>query len=377
MQGSAPTEALRWFTPQEVERAHRYHEPLHRLLVADLALSLGLLAALSFSVAGDWLDDRLGGLPWWGETLAFCALVLAVSNAIRLPASAWRWLVHERRYGLSTQTTRGFAADRAKGLAVSVTLTSASLLGLVGLARALPRAWPAPAAAGAALLVVLAGFAAPVLLEPLFNRFRPLAEPELAEALRALARRAGVPVREVLVADASRRTRRLNAYVSGFGRTRRIVLYDTLLENADRDELVLVTAHELAHARERHVLKGTALGALGAALGVLAVWALLSSEPVLASIGASGASDPRVVPFVLLVFSGLELLASPLASALSRSFERLADRVSLELGGSREAYVRLHLDLARSNLADLDPPRAFYFLFASHPTPPERLAARG
>jgi len=374
MQGS---HASGGFTHDDVELARRYHRPLYRLLALDILLSVGVLAALSFSVAGDWLNDWLGALPWWGAALAFGAIVVLAVRVIRLPLSYWRGFVHEHRFGLSTQALDGWAIDWLKGVSVAVPLTVLPVFALVALAHAWPQAWPAIAAPGAALLVVLLGFVAPVVLEPVFNRFEPLADQALVGELRSLARRAGVPVRDVLVADASRRTRKQNAYVSGLGRTRRVVLFDTLVRGTTRGEVVVVTAHELAHRRERHVLKGTALGAIGAACLVLVVWALLRPGPVLDAIGASGPGDPRVVPFIGLVATGLELLAAPFSSALSRRWERLADRISLELTHDRESYRLLHLGLARSNLADLDPPRIVYVLFATHPTPPERLAAAG
>jgi STE24 endopeptidase len=363
------------FSTEEVERARLYHRPLYRLLAADLAVSFGLLGALSFSTAGEKLNGALGDLPWWGRALAFPALVLSVSQVVRLPLSFWRGYVHEHRYGFSTQTVRGWLGDRLKALAIGAPLTALPLFGLVATARALPGTWPAIAAPGASLLVVFLGFLAPVLLEPVFNRFSPLEDAELARDLRLLAERAGVPVRDVLVADASRRTKKLNAYVSGLGRTRRVVLYDTLLERSTRGEIELVTAHELAHRRERHVLKSTALAAAGAAAAVLVIWRLLSNGDVLAALGAFGAGDPRIAPFVLLIANGLELIGAPLGSAISRRWERAADRVSLVLTGDRASYVAVHRGLATQNLADLDPPRFLYYVFFSHPTPPERLLA--
>jgi STE24 endopeptidase len=262
-----------------------------------------------------------------------------------------------------------------KAIALGVVLAALLLAALVGLARALPVAWPAVAALGAAALVLLLGLVAPVVLEPLFNRFESLPDRELAAELRELSERAGVPVRDVLVADASRRTRKENAYVSGLGRTRRVVLYDTLLNRATRAEVRLVTAHELAHRRERHVAKGAAFSALGAAAFVLVLWGLLSWPPVLDAVGATGADDPRIAPFVLFVAAVLELLVLPFGSALSRRWERLADRFSLELTDDLAAFEAAHVALARSNLADLAPPRMVYFLLFTHPTPPERLQA--
>jgi STE24 endopeptidase len=245
-------------------------------------------------------------------------------------------------------------------------LAALAVLGIVALAHAFPSWWPTIAAPAAALLVLLVGFVAPVVLEPLFNRFRPLADEELADELRALADRAGVPVRDVLVADASRRTTKVNAYVSGLGSTRRVVLFDTLVSRAEPRELKLVLAHELGHRRAGHVAKATLLGMVGAAFATLAIWALVQDP-----------QDPTVAPLVLLIASMLELAALPLQTAISRRWEREADRFSLALTSDREAFVSVHRDLATANLSDLDPPRWLYRLLFTHPTAPERIAAAG
>ncbi|HXF73074.1 MAG TPA: M48 family metalloprotease, partial [Actinomycetota bacterium] len=334
------------FTAEEVERARRYHRPGYVAVAADLALGLGVLSALAFGAPGERLHRAVAGLPWWAEVLALVALVLGILWTARLPLAFWRGYLHERRWGFSTQAARGWLADRLKGLGVALVLDGLLLLGLVAAARAFPRAWPAVASPGAALAVLAVTFAGPVLLEPIFNRFAPLADEGLAAELRTLAERAGVPVREVLVADASRRTRKENAYVSGLGRTRRVVLYDTLLRRRDPALTRLVVAHELGHRRARHVARGTALGMAGAAAGILVLWALLSSPAVRGAVGVAGAGDPGVVPFVLLVGRVLGILGSPLAAALSRRWEREADRASLELTGDPGTFERSHRELA-------------------------------
>jgi STE24 endopeptidase len=362
------------FSPDEVDRARRYHRPLYAALLTDVVVANGVLAVLAFASPGRWLYDATGG-PWWARVLELSALVVAVLWLVRLPLVCWSGFTRERRWGFSTQTLRGWFWDRLKALAIGVVLTSAALLALVGSAHALPGAWPAAAAPGAALLAALLTFVAPVVLEPVFNRFRPLADRELAAELRSLAERAGVPVRDLLVADASRRTRKHNAYVSGLGKTRRVVIFDTLLDRGERRELHVVVAHELGHRRYRHVAFGALLGMLGAALLVLVLWALLSAGSVLTAIGATGPGDPRVIPFVVLVTGALELLALPLQAALSRRWERTADRFALELTRDAPAVEATFRNLARANLADLDPPPLVYKLIFTHPTPPERIAA--
>jgi STE24 endopeptidase len=349
-----------FFTPDEVAQARAYHRPLYFALAADIALSTVVTALLAFSWLGDRLFAATAG-PWWARTLLFTVLVLAVLEAVRLPLAFWRGFVRERRWGFSTQSARAWAFDQLKGFAVGVVLTTVAMLALLGSIHAFPTWWPVVAVLGAALLVLLLVFVAPLLLEPIFNRFRPLEDAELAGVLRGLAQRAGVPVRDVLVADASRRTRKHNAYVSGIGGTRRVVLFDTLLVEAARPELEVVVAHELGHRRHRDVAKGTLLAMASAALAVLLAWPL---DPA-----------PRRIPLLLLVWGLLELAALPLTAAFSRRLERRADRFALELTHDPNAFEAAFRRLAKANLADLDPPRLVYALMFTHPTPAERIAA--
>ena len=360
---SVRTEALSFFSADEVARARAYHRPLYWAGAAGLAIEAGVLAALVWGDAGAALDP--GSLSWWGRTPAYAAIVVAVSAGARTPLALWSGFIRERRWGFSTQRLSSWAADRAKAVGVDIVLTATALLGLVGLARALPGRWPAPAAAALAFAALLLSFLAPVVFEPLFNRYSPLDDAALAAELRRLAERAGVPVRDVLVQDTSRRTRKANAYVSGLARTRRVVVSDTLLEKASPAEVRLVVAHELGHRRYRHVLLGTLLAMAGAVLATVVVWALLGTR----------VGDPHRVPLVLLIGLGFTLTALPALTAVSRRWERTADHYSLALTGDRAAYEAAFRRLARTNLADLDPPRWLYLLLFTHPTPPERLAA--
>jgi STE24 endopeptidase len=352
--------ATDFFTGDEIARARAYHRPLYVALVADVCLSTVVTALLAFGWPGDRLFAATTG-PWWTRALVFTLLVLAVLEAVRLPVAFWRGHVRERRWGFSTQTWRGWAGDRAKAFVVGYVLTAAAMLALLGAIRLFPSWWPLLAAPGAALVALLLVFVAPVVLEPLFNRFERLPDEQLALALRSLAERARVPVRDVLVADASRRTRKHNAYVSGLGRTRRVVVFDTLLHEAARPEIEVVVAHELGHRRHRDVAKGTIVAMAGFAVGVLVAWPL---DP-----------SPRRIPVLLLAWGVLELVTLPLGAAFSRRLERRADRFALELTRDPAAFEAAFRRLAKANLADLDPPRLAYALLFTHPTPPERIAA--
>jgi STE24 endopeptidase len=352
------------FSADEVERARRYHRPLYLVLLLDVALAAGVLAVLAWSAAGDRLFSAVDSLSPVAAAAAYAALVVTCSSVVRSPLAFWGGWRRERSWGFSTQSAGAWLVDRGKGLAVSIVLAAGAWAGAVALAREFPDWWALPAGAALGLAVLFLSFVAPVVLEPLFNRFGPLEDEELAAGLRGLSERAGVPVRDVLVADASRRTTKVNAYVSGLGGTRRVVLFDTLLAAVDPGAVRIVVAHELGHRRERHVAKLTLLAMAGAAGAVAVLWAVLGTR----------VADPRTLPEALLLLMALELAALPAGSWLSRRFERAADRSSLDLTQDPDAFARAHAELARRNLSDLEPPRVAYVLLFSHPTPPERLA---
>jgi STE24 endopeptidase len=372
--GRVPADPRRFFSEQEIAKADDYQGPRYVAYAIGTILGLAVLAVLAFTLVGDLLLRPVRSWPWPLAAAGAVVLITVTVGIVRVPVSFWRGYLHERAWGFSTQTVAGWFGDWGKGLGVSVAISALVLTGLVALIRLMPRTWPAIAALAGAAVVVLLTYLSPVVFEPLFNKFDPLDDREFAAELMQLADRAGVPVREVLVADASRRTTKENAYVSGFGSTRRLVVYDTLLRKADRDEIVLVVAHELGHRREHHVEWGTAIGAAATAVGILVLWLLLRSDTVLRVARAATPGDPRIVPFVIFLVAALNLVTLPASNWLSRRFERSADTFALELTGDEEAYVRTERGLALRNLADLDPGPLTYRLLFTHPAPAERIA---
>jgi STE24 endopeptidase len=261
---------------------------------------------------------------------------------------------------------------------VSAVIGAVALLGFYTVTRFAPRSWWALGAAGAAALVVLLSFVLPVLVEPVFNRFAPMEQGPLRAELMALAARDEVPVRDVLVADASRRTRAVNAYVSGFGPTRRIVVYDTMLREAPPAEVASVVAHELGHAKDRDVLTGTLVGALGAAAAVVALYLLGFWGGLLRLAGVGSIAEPRAFPLLIAVVTAAGLAAAPVQALVSRHVEARADAHALALTGAPATFEAMQQRLSTINLGDPDPPRWEYLYSASHPSTVERIAhARG
>jgi STE24 endopeptidase len=358
-----PVDPLRFFSAEQVARARRYHRPLYWSAAVELVLAAAFLAALAWSAAGSALDPR--SLLWWARTLAYASIIIVLSAALRTPLAFWRGYLRERRFGFSTQTWRGWLIDRLKAVGINLVLVPPLLLAVVALARTLPGWWAVPAAAAFALIVFLFSFLAPVLLAPLFNHYGPLDQEPLRSELHALANAAGVPVEGVLVEDTSRRTRKANAYVTGLGKTRRLVVSDTLLAEAAAAEIQTVVAHELGHRRMRHVLLGTVLSLVGVIASTVVVWALLGTT----------VADAHRLPLFLLIALARTIATGPAANALSRRWEQNADRFALELTHDQAAYEQAFRRLAATNLSDLDPPKLIYLLLFTHPTPPQRLAA--
>ncbi len=367
-----PADAGPDFTAEQVARGRELRRQVLPLSLASSAVALALMLVLGLTSGGARLVAAFG--ESWAVRVAGAAVTLVVlGEAAGLPFAA-RGRVVRRRYGLVTQGWGGWAVDRARGLAVSLPLALGVLFAVYALAGA-TRWWWAWAALGAAALTVLLSFLAPLVFEPLFNRFTPMAPGALRTDLLALAARDGVAVKDVLVADASRRTTALNAYVSGLGGTRRIVVYDTLLETADPREVELVVAHELGHVVHRDVARGTALGALGAAAGVCVLAAVVSWAPLLHAAGVRHFADPRSGWLLAAAAAVGGTLGGPLTAALSRRVERRADRHALDTTADPATFVAMQRRLTVANVADPAPPRLAHALLGSHPTAAERIAA--
>jgi STE24 endopeptidase len=248
------------------------------------------------------------------------------------------------------------------------------LAGFYTLTQVAPVWWWAFGALGSAALVVLLSFVFPVLVEPVFNTFTPMPVGALREELLTMAARDAMPVREVLVADASRRTTGLNAYVSGFGATRRIVVYDTLLRGAPPGEVRSVVAHELGHARDRDAELAALLGAIGAAAAVVALYLLGHWSALLHRAGVNSIGSPRAFGLVLAAAAVAGLVSGPVRNLVSRRIEARADLHALRLTGNSAEFAAMQLRLAEVNISDVHPPRIEYLLFATHPDTVERLA---
>ncbi|GAA0567581.1 M48 family metallopeptidase [Paractinoplanes ferrugineus] len=369
--------ALGQLPREQVSRAREFHSALRPGSYGALAVGLLVTLVLGLTPLGAWLVTQAGrpfGGNWVAQALLGGLLVTLAGEVVTLPFAAWRHVVVVR-YDISTQSWAAWTADLLKSWAVGAVIGAVALLGFYTITHFAPRWWWAFGGFGAAGLVVLLSFILPVLVEPVFNKFTPMPDGPLRTSLLELADRDGVPVRDVLVADASRRTKAVNAYVSGIGPTRRIVVYDTMLTEATPGEVVSVVAHELGHAKDDDVLTGTVLGALGTAAAVIALYLLGSWAGLLRRAGVDSIGEPRALALMLAVVSLVGIVAGPAQSFVSRRIEARADEHALGLTGDPATFEAMQRRLGTVNLSDPDPPTWEYLYSASHPSTVERMAA--
>lgn len=359
--------------PERQREARAYARIRRRLMLVDLLLGAAYLAV--WLLAG-WhlaLRDFVVGIsasPWINVPLFafFFGLPLFL---IDLPLSYYSGFVLPHRYGQSTQTLGEWVLDQIKGLALSGVLGVILLEVVYWLLRATPDLWWLYAGGVMLFFSVILSTLAPVLIAPLFYKFEPLDDEELVRRLKRLGERAGVEVEGVFRFDMSRRTRSANAAVMGLGRTRRIILGDTLLENFTDDEIETVLAHELAHVVHRDMPLGIVVNS---ALTLVSFWAVhLALRWAVGAYGLAGMADPAGLPVFALAVGAVGLIAMPLGNAFSRWRERRADAFALRVTGMPQAFAAAMTRLANQNLSEVAPEPWVVVLFYSHPPLAERI----
>ncbi len=363
------------------DKAVRYHRLKRRVSVASAIWSAGLLSLLLWTGGSGWLRDLAGAAsaallgearrPLVVVLYLFCLLALHEIGDLLL--GFYGGFVLERRYGLSTQTVRGWVLDQAKSLALTSALGAGAVSLIYWTMRLTPGLWWLLAGALFALLfAVLAGLA-PILLLPLFYTIKPLTRDALRVRLLTLAERAGARILDAYEWGLGEKTRAANAALAGLGSTRRILVSDTMLADYSDEEIEVVLAHELAHHVHGDMWKGLAFhGALMIAAFFVAASVLNWSAP---RLGLSGADDVAGLPLLLLAAGAVSLVTLPAAHAMTRAHERSADRFALELTRNPSAFISAMRRLAAQNLAEERPSRVVQWLFYSHPPLTERIAA--
>ncbi len=377
MANDSPPATAEEMTPEQLAEAKRYGRAQHYCDLADKGLDLAYLAVAAFLLARPLEEWLAGAAPLLArfDTLRLAALylvVFALHVAVSFPLSFYAGHLLEQRYGMTTQSFRRWLGRYAKRMALGGAFALALFLALFWVIWLAGPYWWLVAAGGFFLVSMVLGQLFPVLILPLFYKVEKLDRPDLAERIGRLAEAAGLSIEGVYRLELSAETVKANAMLAGLGRTRRVLLGDTLLDGFTADETAVVFAHEIGHHAHRHLPKLLAAGLVASTAGfwlvdrALAWWVGAPLDHAHLPVAA--------LPLIMLSLTVFGLLLEPVQNNLSRRFERQADRYALRATGQPAAYRSAFLKLARVNKDDPDPPWLEVVLFHSHPPIAERLA---
>lgn len=370
--GQPPAEIWHYFSAEQVEKGRSYSQAIRLCFIGNFLAQLSFLLWLVFSGQALILSKSTKKLAWdncWIGLLLFFLFLWLILQLLNLPFAWFSDYYWQHQWGFSTQTLWAWCLDYLSIAGIELILSMGGILLLFWFLKRFPTTWWLYSAAFVSVWICILMFIFPILIAPLFNHFTPVQNQAITTMVSELSSKAGIPVDQVLVMDASRRTTKSNAYFVGLGQTKQIVLFDTLLQDYPQDEVKAVIAHEMGHWRQGHILQGLVLDVIAAFLlfGVLFIvlkgtFPLLLGEPYPAHAWAI------ILLFVHLVF----FVSSPLEGYISRHIEAEADQIGIMLTNDIPAAVRLDMHLATKNAADMSPPPVIQW-FSSHPAPLDRI----
>ncbi len=366
-----PAQTEDFFDPDQLAELRAYVRPKKRVSLVTKVVTTVLDLVLIFVLdLGPEVAGWFGGSPWPLRLLAVIAVFVLISELVTLPVSWWQTMVHDKRHGMSNETPGLWVADQLKGLALGMVLSGLILVPIFWAIRTFDSWWLVGGLVFFAIALVL-NFVYPVLIMPRFNKFTPMPEGELRTRIEEIAVLAETSIEGVYTMDGSKRSRRGNAFVAGFGPTKRVVVYDTMLD-FPLEQIANVVAHEIGHYRLNHIPKSFPFSGLQMLITLAVVQAIAGSDTVLGWAGVDSLGDPGSAPMFLMVF-GIPSAVLGVASAwMSRRHEREADLEALELLGDPTSFVAMWPAMVELNKADLEP-GPWEKLNASHPEVAERM----
>jgi STE24 endopeptidase len=366
-----PTDPVQLEAPSPETK--RYNRQKLQAGLASMALSLAALLAMAL-VGGVPLDAWVRahvGANAWVRLIVLGFIYAAGLELVSLPLDFWSSYVLEHRYQLSNMTFGGWVVKHLKGYLLAGPLGLVLLLGLYSLIWFTGSWWWVLATIATLMLMLVLGRILPVVILPLFYKVTRLDEPDLLARLQRLADGTGLTVEGIYRLGLSAETKKANAALAGLGRSRRVLLGDTLLNEFTPEEIEVVFAHEVGHHVHRHLVKLVIWSVVTSAVGFWLIDVLL--HRLSSALGYPRFDDPSALPLLILIPMLFGMAIGPIQNALSRLFERQSDRYALERTRMPEAYRSAFLKLARMNKADPDPHPLLVWLFDDHPPIRERL----
>lgn len=369
--GQVAPETWQYFSTDQVERGRAYSQGSRLCFIGSYLTQLCFLLWLVFSgqalAFSGWTCKWARG-NYWADLLLFFLLLWLILRLLNLPFTLFSSYYWQHHWGFAMQTLGAWWLDYLKSAAIDLLLSTSGVLLLFWVIRHFPTTWWLYSATCMSVLIAIQIFLSPLLITPLFNHFAPVQDQTIETMVEELSSKAGIPIDQILLMDASRRTTKSNAYFAGLGHTKQIVLYDNLLYNYPQDEVKAVIAHEMAHWRKGHIVQGLGLCVMAIFLLCRLFFALL--EDMFPALGAPYPVHAWAIIFLL--FSLIFFVSSPLQGYISQTMEKEADEVAVLLTNDIPAAVRLQVNIATKNASDVSPPPVIQW-FSSHPSPLTRI----
>nr|CAA6830658.1 MAG: Peptidase M48 [uncultured Thiotrichaceae bacterium] len=342
-----------------------------------IELALGFVVLLVWTLGGglNWLDQLWRGFEWgplWTGTAVILSMTL-ISGIIDLPASLYRTFVLEEKFGFNKMTLKTLAVDTVKGVVLGLVIGVPLIMFILWLMESAGAYWWIYAWAGLTAFSLLMTWAYPKFISPLFNKFKPLEEGEVADRVNSLLERTGFNSKGVFVMDGSKRSGHGNAYFTGFGKNKRIVFFDTLLEHLTPSQVEAVLAHELGHFKRKHIVKGMALSIAMTFAGFAVLAWLMQQEWFYTGLGVSQSSTYMALILFMVVSPVFTFFIGPLMSRLSRKHEFEADEFAAQQSSASELIAAL-VGLYKENASTLTPDPLHSAFYDSHPPAAIRIA---
>lgn len=372
-----PDEVRDVYDPDKYSKSRDYLNATTGFHVVSETFGLVVLLLFWFTGGFNTLDRivrgwNLGSVP---TGILYIGILSLASMALGLPSSIYSTFVIEEQFGFNRTSARTFIADRMKGLALM------SVLGIPLLALVLWFFDRSGALAWlycwliATILSVILQFIAPVWIMPLFNKFTPLPDGDLKNAIAGYANKVRFAFREIFVVDSSKRTSKTNAYFTGFGKNKRIALFDTLVQGSTNEEIVAILAHEVGHYKKKHIVVGMIIGFLNSGLIFFLLSLFIGNRGLFDAFMMKDLSSYAGLLFFGMLYEPISFILSIPLNALSRHNEFQADRYAVHTTSDREVLVSALKKLYATNLGNLNPHRLFVILHYSHPPLVERIQA--
>jgi STE24 endopeptidase len=307
------------------------------------------------------------------QALIFFGILAAIGGITGLPLTLYHTFVLEKKYGFSTITWKIWITDFVKSLIVSAILMSIMISAFMAFVSYLPKSWWFWAWVFFTLFEIILLWLYPVLIAPLFNKYELIKDELLKEKITALLDKAGLKAKGIYQVDAGKRSKHTNVYFTGIGKTKRIVLYDTLLASHSPEEIIAVLAHEIGHWKKKHIVKQL-IFMIGTSLVLLYLVYLVVGFPILYSAFRIQHTPVYVGLFLVSLYLGaIRFFLSPVGAAVTRRYEREADGMAFELTGTSQPMVKALKRLAKDNLSNLYPHPLYVWFYYSHPPLIERI----